>query len=87
MFINCLPEAAVSKVHVFADDVVFYKQIKDRNDCAIIQNDLPYKNIGGRWPCYSKRVKLYTSPGQEEPITTQYMLSDCFTFERNCMTN
>ncbi len=40
MFINNLPETTVSKTHLFADDAVLYRQIKDRNDCAIMQNNL-----------------------------------------------
>ncbi len=40
MFINDLPESTVSKTHLFADVSVLYRQIKDRNDCAIMQNDL-----------------------------------------------
>ncbi len=40
MFINDQPESTVSKTCVFADDIVIYRQIKDRNDFAIMQNDL-----------------------------------------------
>ncbi len=40
MFINDLPESTVSKTRLFADDAVLYRQIKDKNDCNIMQNDL-----------------------------------------------
>ncbi len=45
VFINDLPESTVSKTRLFVDDAVLYKQIKDKHDCAITQNDLDSLDI------------------------------------------
>ena len=40
VFINDLPDCVQSRVRLFADDCVLYRQIKDQNDCTILQHDL-----------------------------------------------
>ncbi len=61
LFINDLPESTVYKTCLFADDAVPEIQSKERNDCAIMQND-PQKS----------NVMHFTR--SRKPIKTQYTL-------------
>ena len=40
VYINDLPDSAKSKVRLFADDAVLYRQINSRADCETLQRDL-----------------------------------------------
>ena len=40
LFINDLPDKIISQTRLFADDCIVYRPIKDREDCAILQQDL-----------------------------------------------
>ena len=40
VYINDLPDSAKSKVRLFADDAVLYRQIHSRADCETLQRDL-----------------------------------------------
>ena len=49
-FINDLPKAVKSNVHLFADDCVVYRQVKSDSDCAILQDDLDsLENWENKW--------------------------------------
>ena len=40
LFINDLPDKIISKTRLFADDCIVYRPIYDKNDCAVLQQDL-----------------------------------------------
>ena len=40
IFINDLPEHIQSKVRLFADDCIVYREINNKSDCEILQEDL-----------------------------------------------
>ena len=46
LFINDLPDLLKSKVRLFADDCIVYREIRSINDCNILQDDL---NILANW--------------------------------------
>ena len=49
-FINDLPKAAKSNVHLFADDCVVYRQVKSDSDYTILQDDLDsLENWENQW--------------------------------------
>ncbi len=77
MFINDLLESTVSKTHLFADDAVLYRQIKDRNDCTIMQNDLDSLAIWEKkWQMtfHPQTCKVMHFTRSREPIKTKYTL-------------
>ncbi len=78
MFINYLSESTVSKTRLFADDVELYKQIKDGNDCAIMQNDLASFDIWEKkWQMtfHPQMCKVMHFTRSRKPMKTQYTLS------------
>ncbi len=77
MFRNDLPESTVSKTCLFADDAVLYKQIKDINDSAIMQNDLDSLAIWEKkWQMtfHPQMCNGMHSIRSRKPIKTQYTL-------------
>ena len=40
LYIKDLPKSLTSKVKLFADDAIVYKEINSADDCQILQNDL-----------------------------------------------
>ncbi len=72
-----MPESTVSKTQLFADEAVLYRQIKDRNSCAIMQNDLDSHALWGKkWQMtfHPQKCKVMHFTKSRKPIRTPYAL-------------
>ena len=70
LFINDLPDCVQSRTRLFVDDCIFCRQIKTKQDCAILQVDLTKPTAweqkwGGGFPTgyvqYNQDIKIKKS--------------------------
>ena len=74
LHINDLPSVISSKVRLFADDCLVYREIKNRQDQIALQKDL---NLGSKWGMRFNAAKcnIMRMSRKQTPISTQYELS------------
>ena len=77
LHINDLPSVISSKVRLFADDCLVYREIKNRQDQIALQKDLNYMNWGSKWGMRFNAAKcnIMRMSRKQTPISTQYELS------------
>ena len=77
LHINDLP-SVISKVRLFADDCLVYREIKNRQDQIALQKDLNLlENWGSKWGMRFNAAKcnIMRMSRKQTPISTQYELS------------
>ena len=78
LHINDLPSVISSKVRLFADDCLVYREIKNRQDQIALQKDLNLlENWGSKWGMRFNAAKcnIMRMSRKQTPISTQYELS------------
>ena len=78
LHINDLPSVISSKVRLFADDCLVYREIKNRQDQIALQKDLNLlENWGSKWGMRFNAAKcnIMRMFRKQTPISTQYELS------------
>ena len=78
LHINDLPSVISSKVRLFADDCLVYREIKNRQDQIALQKDLNLlENWGSKWEMRFNAAKcnIMRMSRKQTPISTQYELS------------
>ena len=79
LYIDDLPSVISSKVRLFADDCLVYREIKNRQDQIALQKDLNLlENWGSKWGMRFNAAKcnIMRMSRKQTPISTQYELSD-----------
>ena len=75
LLINDLPSVIFSKVRLFADDCLVYREIKNRQDQIALQKDLNLlENWGSKWGMRFNAAKcnMVRMSRTQTPISTQY---------------
>ena len=78
LHINDLPSVISSKVRLFTDDCLVYREIKNRQDQIALQKDLNLlENWGSKWGMRFNAAKcnIMRMSRKQTPISTQYELS------------
>ena len=78
LHINDLPSVVSSKVRLFVDDCLVYREIKNRQDQIALQKDLnSLENWGSKWEMRFNAAKcnIMRMSRKQTPISTQYELS------------
>ena len=78
LHINDLPSVISSKVRLFAEDCLVYREIKNRQDQIALQKDLNLlENWGSKWGMRFNAAKcnIMRMSRKQTPISTQYELS------------
>ena len=78
LHINDLPSVISSKVRLFADDCLVYREIKNRQDQIALQKDLNLlENWGSKWGMRFNAAKcnIMRMSRKQTPISPQYELS------------
>ena len=73
---NDLPSVISSKVRLFADDCLVYREIKNRQDQIALQKDLNLlEKWGMRFKFNAAKCNIMRMSRKQTPISTQYELS------------
>ena len=78
LHINDLPSVISSKVRLFADDCLVYREIKNRQDQIALQKDINLlENWGSKWGMRfnAANCNIMRMSRKQTPISTQYELS------------
>ena len=79
MYINDLPSRVSSTVRMFADDCLLYREIHDRNDSKVLQDDLDrLQDWEQDWliEFNPAKCKAITITKKTRPVKTEYKLHD-----------
>ena len=78
LHIKDLPSVIFSKVRLFANDCLVYRESKNRQDQIVLQKDINLlENIGSKWGMRfnASKFNIMRMSRKQTPISTQYELS------------
>jgi len=85
LYINDLPCKIISKIRLYADDIILYREIRDENDILRLQNDL---DIIAQWAdiwlmkLNQSKCEHLTITNKKAPINSTYSLNSHYLSKR-----